>query len=129
MPKKIPSQPHVDTPTKNRIVGYANATGNAAEAGHKENVNPQTAQHICKLFKETGSTARKRGSGRPTKLTNQDQCEIIRNSRKNHRLGFQELQNQATADILTTTICCVLADGGYHCRVARKVPYLTKMQK
>jgi hypothetical protein len=72
MPKKNPSQPHVDTPTKNQIVGYANATGNAAEPGCKENVNPQTAQCICKLVKETGSTARKRGSGCLMKLTDQD---------------------------------------------------------
>ena len=58
MPKNNPSQPQVDTPTKNRIVGYANATGNAAEAGQKENIDPWTAQCICKHFKQTGSTAR-----------------------------------------------------------------------
>jgi hypothetical protein len=40
MPENNTSMLHVNTPTKNRIVGYANATGNTAEAGHKENVNP-----------------------------------------------------------------------------------------
>ena len=129
MCKKDPSHPQVDTPTKNRIVGYANATGNAAEAGRKENINPRTAQRICKLFKQTGSTARKRGSGRPTKLTDRDRRAIVRNARKNRRISFRELRNQATADISTTTIRRVLADKGYHRRVARKVPYLTKMQK
>ena len=54
---------YLDTPTKKKIVGYAQAMGNTAEAGQKENVNPRTAQHICKNFAETGSTARKRGSG------------------------------------------------------------------
>ena len=54
------SYSHLDTPTKNRIVGYAQATGNAAEAGQKENVNPRTAQCICKNFAATGSTARKK---------------------------------------------------------------------
>jgi hypothetical protein len=44
-------------------------------------------------------------------------------------MGYGELRNQATAEISTSTIWHVLADGGYHCRVARKVPYLTKMQK
>ena len=82
MLKTNSSRPHVDTPTKNRIIGYANATGNAAEAGRKENVKPWTAQRIIKQFKETGSAARKRGSGRPTKLTNRDRCEIVQNARK-----------------------------------------------
>lgn len=39
MHPKNTSQPQVDTSTKNQIVGYANATGNAAEAGCKENIN------------------------------------------------------------------------------------------
>ena len=71
------SHSQLDTPTKNQIVGYASATGNAAKAGHKENVDPRTAQHICKHFKETHSTARKQGSGCSTKLTDQDQHEIV----------------------------------------------------
>ena len=129
MPESKPSQPQVDTPTKNRIVGYANATGNAAEAGRKENIDPRTAQHIYKRFKETGSTARKRGSGRPTKLNNLDRREIVRNARKNCRMAFGELRNQATADISTTTVRRVLAEEGYHRRVAKKVPYLTKDHK
>ena len=89
MPKNnFPGHSHsqLDTPTKNRIVGYASAMGNAAEAGRKENVDPRTAQRICKRFKETHSTARKQGSGRPTKLTDQDQHEIVRSARKNRRI-------------------------------------------
>ena len=129
MPESNTSVLQVDTPTKNRIVGYANATGNAAEAGRKENVNPRTAQRICKRFKQTGSTSRKRGSGRPTKLNDRDRRAIVRTARKNRRMGLRELRNQTTAEISTTTIRRVLADEGYHRRVARKVPYLTKMQK
>jgi len=124
-----PSRPQVDTPTKNRIIGFANATGNAAEAGRKENVNPRTAQRIFKQFKETGSTARKRGSGHPSKLTNRDRREIVRNARKNRRMAFGEIRNQVTANISTSTVRRVLADEGYHRRVARKVPYLTKGHK
>jgi transposase len=132
MPENNPpgrSQSQLDTPTKNRIVGYANATGNAAEAGRKENVDPRTAQRLCKRFKETNSTARKRGSGRPTKLNDLDRREIVRKARKNRRITFEELRNQATADISTSTVRRVLADKGYHRRVARKVPYLTKVHK
>jgi transposase len=71
------SYSHLDTPTKNRIVEYAQTTGNAAEAGRKENVDPRTAQRICEHFAETGSTARKKGSGPPTKVTDYNRREIV----------------------------------------------------
>ena len=129
MPKNNTSQSQVDTPTKNRIIGYANATGNAAEAGRKENVDPRTAQRIYKKFQKTGSTTRKRGSGRPMKLNDRGRREIVRNARKNRRMGLQELRNEATATVSTSTIRRVLAAEGYHRRVARKVPYLTKAHK
>ena len=44
-------------------------------------------------------------------------------------MGLQELQNEATATVSTSTIWHVLAAEGYHCWVARKVPYLTKAHK
>ena len=120
------SHSQLNTPTKNWIVGYASAMGNAAKARRKENVDPWAAQHICKCFKETHSTVKKQGSGCPTKLNDQDQCEIIWNAQKNCQITLRELRNQATANILTSTVHCVLADKGYHCWVAKKVPYLTK---
>jgi transposase len=125
----MPSYSHVDTPTKNRIIGFAQATGNAAAAGRKENVDPRTAQRIYKRYKDTGSAARKKGSGPPTKLTDHDRREIIRTARKNRRMALGQVRNQVTADISTSTIRRVLADDGYHRRVARKVPYLTKNHK
>ncbi|PPQ72084.1 hypothetical protein CVT25_013905 [Psilocybe cyanescens] len=123
------SYSHLDTPTKNRIVGYAQATGNAAEAGWKENVPPRTAQRICTRFKETGSTARKKGSGPPTKLTEYDRREIVRTARKKRQLALGQIRNEVTADISISTVRCVLKDERYHRRVARKVPYLTKKHK
>ena len=123
------SYSHLDTPTKNRIVGYAQATGNAAEAGRKENVNPRTAQRICKHFAETGSTARKKGSGPPTKVTDYDKREIVRTARKNRRMALGQLRNQVAADISTSTVRRVLDSEGYHRRVARRVPYLTRKHK
>jgi transposase len=125
----MPSYSHVDTPTKNRIIGFAQATGNATAAGRKENVDPRTAQRICKRYKGTGSAARKKGSGPPTKLTDYDRREIVRTARKNRRMALGQVRNQVTADISTSTVRRVLADDGYHRRVARKVPYLTKKHK
>ena len=118
-----------DTPTKSRIVGYAQAMGNSAEAGWKEKVNPCTAQCICKHFAESGSTARKKGSGPPTKVTNHDRCEIVQTARKNQWMALGQLQNQVTADIFTSTVHCILESKGYHWWVTRRVSYLTKKHK
>jgi hypothetical protein len=63
MPRAKTSQHELDTPTKNCIIGYYFATGNATAAGHNENVPPQTAQHLIQCFKETGSTANKPHTG------------------------------------------------------------------
>ena len=123
------SYSHLDTPTKNRIVGYAQATGNAAEAGRKENVNPHTPQCICKNFSETGSTARKKGSNPPTKLTDYDKREIVQTTRINRQMALGQLQNQVAANILTSTVWCVFDGKGYYRRVARRVPYLIKKHR
>ena len=55
----------IDTLTKNRIVGCALKTGNAAQAGRDENVNPHTAQCIIKRYQKIGSTSNKPRPGCP----------------------------------------------------------------
>jgi hypothetical protein len=51
MTEATATQHELDTPTKNRIVGYYLATGNASEAACKENVNPWAGQRVVKRFK------------------------------------------------------------------------------
>jgi transposase len=129
MPRGETSRHELDTPTKNRIVGYYLATGNAAAAGRNENVPPRTAQNLIQRFKEMGSTANKLRTGRPSKLTEYDKRQIIRTARKNRRMPLTELTNQIATKVSVGSIRRVLAAHGYHRRVARKVPFLTPHHK
>jgi transposase len=119
----------IDTPTKNRLIGFYLATGNAAAAASKENIPPRTAQYIIKRYRQTGSASNKHRSGRPSILTEYDQREIIRTARKNRRMPLTELTNEISAKVSVTTIRRILARQGYHRRVARRVPYLTSYHK
>ena len=119
----------VDTPTKNRIVGRALETGNAAQAGRDENVNPRTAQRIVKRYQQTGSTSNKPRPGHPQKLNDYDKRQILRTALKQRRAPFQVVTNQISAHVSISTIRNVLAQHGYHRRVARRVPYLTHMHR
>ena len=67
----------IDTPTKNRIIGRALETGNAAQARRDENVNPRTAQRIVKRYQKIGSTSNKPHPGRPQKLNHYDKHQIL----------------------------------------------------
>ena len=123
--------PHhiLDTPTKNRLVGYYLATGNAAEAARRENVKIRTAQRVIKQYKETGSVSRKPRPGRPKKLTPYDERHIVRLARQNRRMPFREITNILPTRISESTVRRVLAARGYHRRVARRVPFINRRQR
>lgn len=129
MPVPSPKRREVDTPTKNRLIGYYLATENAAAAARNENIPPRTAQFIVKRFKETGSVSNKPRTGRPNKLTDHDEREIIRTARKNRHMPLTEVTNQISAHTSVSTIRRILKRHGYHRRVARSVPYLTLNHK
>ncbi|KAL0948726.1 hypothetical protein HGRIS_001452 [Hohenbuehelia grisea] len=54
---------------------------------------------------------------------------LVRNARKHRRAPFTELANSLQLDVSESTICRTLAGEGYHRRVARRRPFLTKVQK
>ncbi|PPQ87403.1 hypothetical protein CVT26_015507 [Gymnopilus dilepis] len=119
----------LDTPTKNRIIGFWKATGNAAAAARSENVRPRTAQRIIQVYQKTGSTSNKPRPGRPSKLTDRDKREIVRAVRKNRRAPLTDITNQISANVSVSTVQRALAAQGYHRRVARRVPWITKAQR
>ncbi|PPR07123.1 hypothetical protein CVT26_012771 [Gymnopilus dilepis] len=119
----------LDTPTKNRIIGYWRATGNAAEAGRKENVKPRVAQYVVQHYKERGTTANKPRTGRPSKLTEYDKREIVRVARKNRRMPLAEITNNIATKVSVATVRRVLAARGYHRRVAKRVPFINHKHK
>lgn len=123
------SRHELDTPTKNRLVGYYLATGNAAAAARNQNIPPRTAQRVIHHFKQTGSTSNKPRTGRPSKLTDYDKRQIVRTARKNRRMPLTQITNQIAASISVSSVRRVLAEQGYHRRVARKLPFLTPHHK
>src|SRR6266478_3732256 len=119
----------VDTPTKNRLIGFYKATRNAAAAGRSENIPPRTAQAIVKQYVQTGSVSNNHRTGRPSKLTERDHREIVRTARNNCRMPLNQITNQISTKVSVSTIRRILGSHGYHRRVARHVPFLTPNHK
>ena len=94
----------VDTPTKNCIIGFYLATGNATAAASQENIPPHTAQYIIQRYKQTGSASNRHRSGRPSTLTDYDKCEIVRTARKNWRMPLGQIANQVSAHVSISTV-------------------------
>ena len=115
--------------TKNRLIGAVEAGESVAKAAARLGLSDSTARDIIKKFEKNGNTENEQRSGRPQKLTNADKRHLIRTARKQRRTPFAELGNQLRLNITDTTIRNVLKGAGYHRRVARKVPLLTKKHK
>jgi transposase len=94
----------LNTPTKNRIIGFYLATGNAAAAARSENIPPCTAQNLVQHYKQTGSVSNKPWPGQPSILTDYDKCQIVQTARKNQRMPFSELTNQIAVKVSVSTI-------------------------
>lgn len=108
-----------DSPKKNRLIGALLAGKGLREAAQMTDFKKSTAADIWKRYQQTGSTKNRPRSGRPKVVTDRLKRQIINAAKKSRRQPFQEIAN----------IRNVLAEEGYHRRVARKVPYLTKVQK
>lgn len=120
---------HHDTPKKNRLVGAIQAGKTICQASEMTDIPLGTAKKIWRKFCHTGSTHRRHGSGRPSKVTKNMKRKLIRTVQKNRRMPFDEVGNQIEPHLSATTVRDHLAQEGYHRRVARMVPYLTALQK
>lgn len=118
-----------DSPKKNRLVGAIQAGKTIPQAAEIANIPYGTAKKIWRNFCTTGSTKNQPRSGRPPKVTERLGRKIVREARKNRRMPFKEIGNHVKPALSETTVRDYLARAGYHRRVARKVPYLSKVQK
>lgn len=114
-----------DTPKKNRLVGMVQAGETLTKASNMTGIPRTTASAIVKKFQQTGSTHRRPGSGRPKRVTERLERALIRRAVQERRKPLRDLANDVPEKLSESTICNVLADNGYHRRVARKVPFLT----
>ena len=121
--------PQWDTPTKNRLIGAIQSTGNVAASARKYGFRYSTAWDLWAKFKETGTTHTRPCPGRPKKVTDRVRRLLVRNATKSRRTNLLTLGSEVQPKLSTTTVRRILVHEGYHRRVARRAPYLTKAHK
>ena len=128
MPPKT-SRVQIDEATKNQFIGAVVTGKSVRQAGRKYGIHKSTAQDIWTKWKKTESTENLPCSGRPKKTMERMERSIIRELLTNRRKPFREIANRKIPKMSTSTVRNVLARKGYHRRVAKKVPYLTRAHK
>ena len=78
---------------------------------------------------KTGTCKNLLSSGCPAKLKDHAKHAMVRDTLKNQRKLFQEIGHQAAENVSESTVRRVLDEQGFHRRIARKVPFLTQVQK
>ncbi|KAF7964799.1 hypothetical protein HWV62_2878 [Athelia sp. TMB] len=120
---------HHDSPRKNRFIGSVQAGLSISRSAKENDIPLSTAKAIYKKYTETGSTTRRRGSGRPTKLDDRGKRTLIKEGRKSRRKPLQELGKAVIPQVSASTARRVLAEVGLHRRVARSVIFLKPEHK
>lgn len=126
--------PHTEHPaaTKDQLVGAILAGKKVAQAARMFDLSWSTANDIWQKYKKTGSTENRPRSGRPRETSERDREKLVEDatgSTENRRRTFQDIGNQLSTPVSEDTVRRVLHELGYHRRVARKVPFLTKKHK
>jgi transposase len=129
MPEPKTSRRQHSSATKNLFIGAVLGGQDIAQAAQKFGLKDSTARSIMKKYNATGTAENRPRSGRPTKLTDTAKRHIVRTAHKNRRAPFSEIRNLVGLKADEITIRRVLNHAGYHRRVARKVPFLTKLHR
>ena len=74
-----------------------------AEAAKKENIPLSTAYKIWDKFLLTGSTHSLPCSGRPPKVTERVERQIVREAIRNHRAPLSSIANSVATPVSTST--------------------------
>ena len=129
MPPVRNSYTHHDSPKENRFIGAIQAGMSVAEAAEKENIPLSTAYKIWDKFVLTGSTHSLPCSGRPPKVTEQVERQIVQEAIQNCCAPLSSITNSVATPVSTSTAQNVLAAHGLHQWVAKHVPYLSRRSK
>jgi transposase len=128
MPRHTGSQ-QLDSPRKNRFIGAVQSHHNISRAARDHGIRQSTAQSLWQKFQDTGSTANRPRSGRPSILSAPEKAIVVDYAKENRRKPFRDIGNEITPHVSESTIRRILAEEGYHRRVARKVPYRSEAAK
>lgn len=116
-----------DSPFKNRVVGAIKAGKTIREAAALFGCPSSAAGRFWKNYKTRGTTHNLRRSGRPQKFQDRGKRLLLREAVKHRRLCLRALGKSINPNVSGSTVRRVLADAGYHRRVARHVPHLRKV--
>jgi transposase len=118
-----------DSPRKNRFIGAVLSGMEIAVAAEQENIPLRTAYNIKKKYDTYGSTTSLSRPGRPPKVDERLERQVVHEAQKNWREPFAEIAQNIEPWISRQTVGNILHKHGYHWWVARKVPFLTKAHK
>ena len=120
---------HHDSPRKNRFIGAVRAGQSILKAAKENEIPYSTARAINKKFDLTGSTHRRAGSGRPSKLDARGKRTLIKEAKKNRRKPLSEVGMDVVPQVSATTARRVLDEVRLHRRIARSVIFLRPEHK
>lgn len=118
-----------DSPRKNQFIGYLRAGGKVKEAVKENQIDLSSAYKIRRHYYRTGTTHYEPWPGRLSKVSPRMVRLIHREAVTHRREIFRDIGNSVEPKLSAWTVGRYLAKQGYHRRVARRVPYLTKAHK
>ena len=107
------------------IIGAHVNGASGAVIGSQLGRSKSAVNKLVKMYKETGTVDVKPRSGRPKKLTDQDEDNIIKKIKKNRQTTAQEIADYLNLQVSISTIKRALHRKGYYGRVAAKKPFIT----
>ena len=115
-----------DSPLKNQVIGFIKGGKKIREAASLFKVPMSTAGLWWSNYRKRGTTHNLPRSGRPHKLSPRGKRILVLEARKHRQLTLQMLGRSVTPQVSGNTARRILAEAGYHRRVARHKFYLKK---
>lgn len=116
-----------------QVVGMWQGNSRQLDIAEALDIAQSSVSRIVQRFLQSGSTARRKGSGRPRTTTPQMDRYIIRMAKKDRKRSASSIQAEVSKltdhSISRETINRRLVEGGYHARRPQKKPKLSKRQK
>lgn len=106
------------------MIGAVEAGMKRKDVTKKYGVSKSTLSELIKLKKETGSLKPRKRPGRPRKLTNQGEKDLIHEAKQHRRDDLGKLGKRMDPKVGKNTVRKVLGEHGLHRRKARSVPFL-----
>jgi hypothetical protein len=128
MPKDT-THHRLDSPRKNRFIGAIQVHGNISRACRDHGIASSTGHDLWKKFQETGSTTNLPGAGRHPTFSKPEKACIVQIAVESRRKPFRDIGNEITPSVSGETVRRIVAEEGYHRRVAKKVPYRSELTK